>query len=194
MFILFCALQWEEFMALGRDEPDAPLDEVISSQKPNRCCTLIYTSGTTGQPKGVMLSHDNVSFQLHKHFFKTWSVTCFVPDTDSRDSYREEEESAREADGQKDFSVSWKISTFELEHVKELKSLQCQHFLILLNVSFSNHIYSSRCMCNCNSTCLFWSFPFLLLKDTHITLLLPHSCFRNLFYINFMLACKQTIS
>ncbi|XP_017276054.1 long-chain-fatty-acid--CoA ligase ACSBG2 isoform X2 [Kryptolebias marmoratus] len=53
---------WEEFMALGRDEPDAPLDAIISSQKPNQCCTLIYTSGTTGQPKGVMLSHDNITW------------------------------------------------------------------------------------------------------------------------------------
>lgn len=53
-------LQWTEFMALGLNEPDGPLDAVISSQKPNQCCTLIYTSGTTGQPKGVMLSHDNV--------------------------------------------------------------------------------------------------------------------------------------
>ena len=55
-------LQWAEFMELGRDEPDAPLDEIIASQKSNQCCTLIYTSGTTGHPKGVMLSHDNVSF------------------------------------------------------------------------------------------------------------------------------------
>uniref|UniRef100_A0A8C1IQ10 Long-chain-fatty-acid--CoA ligase ACSBG2 n=1 Tax=Cyprinus carpio TaxID=7962 RepID=A0A8C1IQ10_CYPCA len=53
---------WAEFMELGRDEPDAQLDDIISSQKPNQCCTLIYTSGTTGHPKGVMLSHDNLTW------------------------------------------------------------------------------------------------------------------------------------
>ncbi|XP_053708910.1 long-chain-fatty-acid--CoA ligase ACSBG2 isoform X1 [Synchiropus splendidus] len=57
---------WAEFMALGRDEPDGPLDQIISTLKPNQCCLLIYTSGTTGQPKGVMISHDNI----------TWTSYC----------------------------------------------------------------------------------------------------------------------
>lgn len=48
-------------MGLGLEISDQELDEVISNQKANQCCVLIYTSGTTGSPKGVMLSHDNVS-------------------------------------------------------------------------------------------------------------------------------------
>ncbi|XP_048887296.1 long-chain-fatty-acid--CoA ligase ACSBG1 isoform X2 [Brienomyrus brachyistius] len=53
---------WEEFMALGEDIPEKDLDDVINSQKANQCCVLIYTSGTTGKPKGVMLSHDNITW------------------------------------------------------------------------------------------------------------------------------------
>ncbi|XP_077188292.1 long-chain-fatty-acid--CoA ligase ACSBG2 isoform X2 [Paroedura picta] len=53
---------WTTFMTLGNAIPDVQLDKIIEAQKPNQCCTLIYTSGTTGQPKGVMLSHDNVTW------------------------------------------------------------------------------------------------------------------------------------
>ncbi|KAI3371303.1 hypothetical protein L3Q82_023916 [Scortum barcoo] len=53
---------WEEFMTLGLDVSEEELDDIISSQRANQCCVLIYTSGTTGKPKGVMLSHDNITW------------------------------------------------------------------------------------------------------------------------------------
>lgn len=53
---------WDEFLELGKDISEEQLDDIITSQKPNQCCVLIYTSGTTGNPKGVMLSHDNITW------------------------------------------------------------------------------------------------------------------------------------
>ncbi|CAI9560204.1 unnamed protein product [Staurois parvus] len=53
---------WDEFLELGKDINEEHLDDIINSQKPNQCCVLIYTSGTTGNPKGVMLSHDNITW------------------------------------------------------------------------------------------------------------------------------------
>ena len=38
------------------------VQERMAKQKPGHCCVLVFTSGTTGQPKGVMLSHDNLSW------------------------------------------------------------------------------------------------------------------------------------
>ncbi|KAM3609225.1 uncharacterized protein V6R79_011334 [Siganus canaliculatus] len=53
---------WEEFMELGMDVTEKELDDIINSQRANQCCVLIYTSATTGKPKGVMLSHDNITW------------------------------------------------------------------------------------------------------------------------------------
>ncbi|XP_074650379.1 long-chain-fatty-acid--CoA ligase ACSBG2-like isoform X2 [Tubulanus polymorphus] len=53
---------WSELMDLSETVPDSDLEERIVNQNTNNCCTLIYTSGTTGNPKGVMLSHDNLTW------------------------------------------------------------------------------------------------------------------------------------
>jgi long-subunit acyl-CoA synthetase (AMP-forming) len=53
---------WEDLPEIAKKMSEANLDKRMGVQKPDDCCALIYTSGTTGNPKGVMLSHDNIAW------------------------------------------------------------------------------------------------------------------------------------
>jgi long-chain acyl-CoA synthetase len=53
---------WKEVKTLGEDDSNqATLESIMDAIDVEELATLIYTSGTTGKPKGVMLSHKNIS-------------------------------------------------------------------------------------------------------------------------------------
>lgn len=53
---------WKDLKELGKDNSNQPaLEDIMAAIDVEDLATLIYTSGTTGRPKGVMLSHKNIS-------------------------------------------------------------------------------------------------------------------------------------
>src|SRR3954464_3777639 len=65
----------DELMALGREHDAAHPDEWekrVAASRAEELGLLVYTSGTTGPPKGAMISHRNVIFQLR-------NADAFIP-------------------------------------------------------------------------------------------------------------------
>lgn len=54
--------RWSEVEAMNVTDVEEEFENRLKNIAINQCCCLVYTSGTVGMPKGVMLSHDNISW------------------------------------------------------------------------------------------------------------------------------------
>ncbi|KAL9876903.1 very long-chain-fatty-acid--CoA ligase bubblegum [Glossina fuscipes] len=54
--------RWSELESMNVADVEHEYQRRLENIAINECCCLVYTSGTVGMPKGVMLSHDNITY------------------------------------------------------------------------------------------------------------------------------------
>ncbi|XP_023172281.1 very long-chain-fatty-acid--CoA ligase bubblegum [Drosophila hydei] len=78
--------RWSEIEAMTVTDVEEEYKRRLENIAINECCCLVYTSGTVGMPKGVMLSHDNISYDtrgigkgLEKIVYGGESMVSYLP-------------------------------------------------------------------------------------------------------------------
>jgi len=78
-------ITWKNLIEIGQAEDDTEFNKRLENQSVNQACTLVYTSGTTGNPKGVMLSQDNLTWtcqrahEVYDWKFDTEKIVSYLP-------------------------------------------------------------------------------------------------------------------
>lgn len=61
-------LDWSDLLMIDTEEFDNQYKQRLEGISVNDCCIIVYTSGTVGNPKGAMISHDNLLFVAESSF------------------------------------------------------------------------------------------------------------------------------
>uniref|UniRef100_A0A2M4A0Z1 long-chain-fatty-acid--CoA ligase n=1 Tax=Anopheles triannulatus TaxID=58253 RepID=A0A2M4A0Z1_9DIPT len=78
--------RWSELVEMNVDDVEEEFNNRLANIAINQCCCLVYTSGTVGNPKGVMLSHDSLTWdsysigkRLHQIRYAEEVLVSFLP-------------------------------------------------------------------------------------------------------------------
>lgn len=62
-------ISYNEFLELGEKIEDRVFEQRTGQVEPQDTAGIVYTSGTTGLPKGVVLTHDNITYTCQSVYF-----------------------------------------------------------------------------------------------------------------------------